>query len=688
MQKHKFIIVITLIAVAFAACGIVNKKVSLGTLEATKKTFSAVHIYFENNNPKAGLLVIDSIFATLKQPTLYDYDIYYNGHCFYASLSKLYYQQINFADTLINIVKENSSEKETSTILVNAYLNKAAGYYNLQNIEQANQTYFRAFAVAEQFGNNTSKSNLAYDIAMKMYQQKQYDTAINYFKYAYKYNLSNTEIPLPHKNNKTQELLDNIGLCYTYLNKNDSALAYYRNCIKFLNIDTNNLAVDSNNSRIRKKTALGVVHGNLAKVYNNLGNTDSAIILYKKAIGYNNFLEGDIHDMQTCVIQLSNIYIRTKKIPELKELIEFLKQTCNNTTTLATKLAAENMAYNYFLLTNKPVFALQKLQAYNSLKDSLAKTEATRIQQDITKELKDREQQLQISLLKKSNEVSTLYNWAFGIFLIVATVVSVLVFLVYKKEKKNLYKQAILNKEITEQKKEIEIVVDELAKSNMQKDKLMNIMAHELRSPISGITAVASTLKESTYLNTHDAELVAMIEQTSFSTLSLINQLLEEKNQSTIVLKKSATNINNLLQQVIALLQYKANEKQQSIIFQELTEQLVINIDAEKIERVLINLLTNAIKFSDIKKSIWVSVKAEANTIKLIIKDEGIGMSANQLSQLFSNEATIKRSGTMGEKSFGLGLPICKQIVESHSGKIVVSSIEQVGTTFIVELPV
>jgi two-component system, OmpR family, sensor histidine kinase VicK len=260
--------------------------------------------------------------------------------------------------------------------------------------------------------------------------------------------------------------------------------------------------------------------------------------------------------------------------------------------------------------------------------------------------------------------------------------------LVYKKEKKNLYKQAILNKEITEQKKEIEIVVDELAKSNMQKDKLMNIMAHELRSPISGITAVASTLKESTYLNTHDAELVAMIEQTSFSTLSLINQLLEEKNQSTIVLKKSATNINNLLQQVIALLQYKANEKQQSIIFQELTEQLVINIDAEKIERVLINLLTNAIKFSDIKKSIWVSVKAEANTIKLIIKDEGIGMSANQLSQLFSNEATIKRSGTMGEKSFGLGLPICKQIVESHSGKIVVSSIEQVGTTFIVELPV
>lgn len=676
------------LAIVLAACNSKRQKIPLGSVDATKHRFQPIDIYFESNNPKQGLRVVDSIFRTLKQPTLYDFDLYYNGHSSYAAADTLYYQQVNYADTLIDIVKKNSSEEAASTILVNAYFNKAAGYYNLQNLALANESYFKAFAIAEKFGNNSSKSNLAYDIAMKMYQQKKYDTAINYFKYSYKYNIANTEIPVPHRNNKTQELLDNIGLCYTHLQSNDSAFRYYRACIDFLNTDSNQLAVENKNSKIRKRCALGVVHGNLAKVYASLGKTDTAITLYKTAIDYNNFKEGDIHDLQTCATQLGNIYIHEKRIQELKALLEFLQQTLTSFTSVGTKVAVEKLAYNYYLLVNKPVLALQKLQAFNQLNDSLLKIEASKAPQDITKELKDREQQLQISLLKKSNEISVLYNWAFGIFLLVALVIAVLVFTYYKKEKRNLHQQAKLTDEIREQKKEIEIVVEELGKSNQQKERLMNIMAHELRSPISGITAVASSLKESEYLSPQDAELVGMIEQTSSNTLSLINQLLEEKNHHAMVLKLEKVNIVALIKKVITLLQYKASEKEQTIVFDESTKPLAIHLDAEKMERVLINLLTNAIKFSHRQATIWVGMEAGASTIILTVKDEGIGMSGSQLSQLFSEEPTLVRAGTMGEKSFGLGLPICKQIVESHGGTLTATSTEQVGTTFYIQLPI
>ncbi|TAE67434.1 MAG: sensor histidine kinase [Bacteroidetes bacterium] len=227
-----------------------------------------------------------------------------------------------------------------------------------------------------------------------------------------------------------------------------------------------------------------------------------------------------------------------------------------------------------------------------------------------------------------------------------------------------------------------------MGKSNQQKERLMNIMAHELRSPISGITAVASSLKESEYLSPQDAELVGMIEQTSSNTLSLINQLLEEKNHHAMVLKLKKVNIVALIKKVITLLQYKASEKEQTIVFDESTKPLAIHLDAEKMERVLINLLTNAIKFSHRQATIWVGMEAGASTIILTVKDEGIGMSGSQLSQLFSEEPTLVRAGTMGEKSFGLGLPICKQIVESHGGTLTATSTEQVGTTFYIQLPI
>ncbi|RYG15953.1 MAG: HAMP domain-containing histidine kinase [Chitinophagaceae bacterium] len=133
------------------------------------------------------------------------------------------------------------------------------------------------------------------------------------------------------------------------------------------------------------------------------------------------------------------------------------------------------------------------------------------------------------------------------------------------------------------------------------------------------------------------------------------------------------------------MLQYKATEKHQRIILK--SEPITLNINREKIWRVVSNLLTNAIKFSEINTSIDVDMNISANSVVISVKDYGIGIPEKMKENIFNINESTKRSGTNGEQSFGMGLIISKQIVESHGGKLWFESNSK-GTTFFVELPI
>ncbi|HEV7382670.1 MAG TPA: ATP-binding protein, partial [Dyadobacter sp.] len=111
-------------------------------------------------------------------------------------------------------------------------------------------------------------------------------------------------------------------------------------------------------------------------------------------------------------------------------------------------------------------------------------------------------------------------------------------------------------------------------------------------------------------------------------------------------------------------------------------------VDREKIWRVFSNLLSNAIKFSPNGGRISVCLENKADKVLLSVHDEGIGIPENLKDQIFQPFNSAKRSGTGGEQSFGIGLSICKQIVEAHGGRIWYESEMGLGTTFFVELSV
>jgi signal transduction histidine kinase len=145
--------------------------------------------------------------------------------------------------------------------------------------------------------------------------------------------------------------------------------------------------------------------------------------------------------------------------------------------------------------------------------------------------------------------------------------------------------------------------------------------------------------------------------------------------------------LNELAKQTVGLLQFKSSEKKQIIELILAPEPLVVSVYKEKIARVLSNLVSNAIKFSEQNALIKVKLEKKGNAAIISVADNGIGIPKEALPFVFDSFTSAKRHGTAGETSYGLGLSICKQIIATHSGRIWVESAEGTGSTFFIELP-
>jgi signal transduction histidine kinase len=233
------------------------------------------------------------------------------------------------------------------------------------------------------------------------------------------------------------------------------------------------------------------------------------------------------------------------------------------------------------------------------------------------------------------------------------------------------------------QYKQAESTTEELHAVNKNYLKLIKIVAHDLRSPIGAISNIADMMMEES--NTHD-ELVDLISASSKNCLELINGLLETDFDQNHNLKKTDINLDEFLQQCIGLLNFRAQDKNQQLILKSYFNGS-IKADSEKMQRVVNNLVVNAMKFSPENSNILIEAIPEPEGVMIMIKDYGIGIPDELKDNIFDPFTLSKRSGTQGEKPFGLGLYITKQIVEAHEGKIWFKNADGGGTEFYVELP-
>lgn len=228
-----------------------------------------------------------------------------------------------------------------------------------------------------------------------------------------------------------------------------------------------------------------------------------------------------------------------------------------------------------------------------------------------------------------------------------------------------------------------------LETSNRNYARLIRVVAHDLRNPIGAISSIAGMKADDKNLPDKEKDWIRLIDTSGKRCLQLITELLEtDFDVREQTLQKAPVDVAALLQQTVLLLAYRAGEKQQRLIATN-ADLPTIQADKEKLARVLDNLVVNAIKFSPQKAAIELCAETRPKELIISVHDNGVGIPTDMATLLFEPFVnSVRRKGTAGEQSFGLGLYICRQIVEAHHGRIWFESEPGKGSVFFISLPI
>ncbi len=234
---------------------------------------------------------------------------------------------------------------------------------------------------------------------------------------------------------------------------------------------------------------------------------------------------------------------------------------------------------------------------------------------------------------------------------------------------------------------QLEKAYADLNENRAERERILNAVAHDLRSPLSGISGISKMMLTDDKIDENSREMFQLIEQSASSSLRLIGDLMQTNISVEEHYHFKQVELNKLIHQSLQILFFSAKEKGIEIQMQLPEDKLIINADQDKFERVITNLVTNAIKFSRQGSFIMVNLEKKSNMAVFSVQDHGIGIPHEMRDRIFDLFTIAKRKGTSGEKSFGIGLAITKKIVELHKGIIYFETEENKGTCFIVELP-
>jgi signal transduction histidine kinase len=254
------------------------------------------------------------------------------------------------------------------------------------------------------------------------------------------------------------------------------------------------------------------------------------------------------------------------------------------------------------------------------------------------------------------------------------------------------------NDQIEAQRKSIELKSVQLEQRNQhllalddEKNNLIKILAHDLRTPINQIQGLAQlVLLEKGALEAEQKKLINQIMDTSSRLNKMITHLLDidalENNRVTVFME--LVNLRKLSHQVVDSFEKQAQKKNIGISFVSLCESCEIKGDSLFLIQIFENLISNAIKFSEKGKSVVVTLKESDGKVIVSVKDQGPGMSEEDLNNLFKKFQRLSARPTNGEDSFGIGLSIVKKYVELMNGRVWCESEPGNGSTFHVEFNV
>jgi len=598
----------------------------------------------------------------------------------------------------INYLKGQGRAKRVEGV----YYQNAKGNYSI-----ALRLFRQAMKIAIQADDKLGQAYTCNSIASIYRQQALYDDALSYyFKAIQLYNETNqTHLPI------YANTYYSIGYIYHNLGFYDKALFYYRRSQMIF-------------QDINDKQGLATVYNKIGEIYEQSGKLQDALVMQWKGLALVKSINSPFL-MTFAYASMSWLHLKMNQkdsaiwYAEEGMKIAYTHQSAERLAHLQTVSAAcynanqeYEMAYEYALEAKKTAKQLGAVEYYVGaceqyylaskalgnyqealieyekfvhLKDSIQGAKNQRMV--LAKEFAYEEGRIKIEQQKKElqyqladeQQRQVMYSLAGTIIALV-----VILLLVYKN---NRVKQK-LNNLLNQKRQIIEHKNQELETANSTKDKLFSIIGHDLRSPLASLKSLLGLATDGTVTIEELLSLLPSLQKNVESIYDTLENLLQWSYSQMNGIQSNPTvfNITHLIENNLALFTEAAKNKRISLQT-NVNEAIWVKADEQQILLVLRNLINNAIKFTNQGGEITVFVSLVKDFLIISIIDDGVGMSREVQKQLFLPTNSLTTRGTQGEKGSGLGLKLCKEMVESNGGEIWVESELNKGSKFRFTVP-
>jgi len=541
----------------------------------------------------------------------------------YFGLAKVSMQRGHF-----DVVVENAN----NAILITSSLGmkiKEASALNVLGIALSNLgdhsnsllNYFSALKIAEELENKKLQSQILNNISNCYHWMKELENALEYAQQAMELAV---EVGNP---SDICSMKCNLGYLYSSFKRFDEALELMNESLRM------NLEIINNND------ALAKTYNNIAGVYLEQGKFNEALECYYKSLEIG---EQSRDESSLAHINLL-IGLAYYRMGEFNKALKYQENSLEiaekiNSKKLLNKIN-QNLADTY-----EAIGEYEK--AYDCFETYF------RLESQAIKEFSD----LKVKYLNITHKVDAA-----------------------KKEAEILH---IKNEELDALNKKLKTMHEE-------KDEFLGIAVHDLKNPLNGISLAASGLIKNYDKISQEKfdSVIQRIESVSDRMKLILSNLLDVNaiESGEYNLKFNTVNVSELLSEVISHFRNMADEKNIALEFNNKTGDVIYSTDETAFTEILENLISNAIKYSEKGKTVYVILSAEQNKFKIQIIDSGLGIKEEEQDKVFKKFAKISNKPTAGENSTGLGLSIVKKLTEMLGGKISFQSVYGSGTTFTLE---
>ncbi|WP_456379046.1 tetratricopeptide repeat protein [Lutibacter sp.] len=632
-----------------------------------------------------------------------------NQHILQAAqtVADAYYYRDEFVNAIDYYKITANIEKQLSSDSSNKYGERLAdiGYcFQLLGVfDIANSYYEKSLAIAQKNNNTGEIHSIINNIGSLYFKWGQYDKAINAFVQTLEYDKKQGN------NANLSASCNNIGKVYFVWEKYEQAIAHY------------NLALEYS-KKTGDNSKIAIRYANLGMAYFKMGNFEKALLYLNNALALdkkqgNEFkvairkseigkiieAQGDyftalnfqlkalktfkqlkIQDSQSLTyINIAEIYKHLKEFKKSED--NYLKaiKIANTIGLVYNEMIAYKGLSNLYKITNQFQKALDSYEKYSFLNRELFNKENNKQIAIFQVKFETEKKEKEISILKNEaiiKDIKISKNRILWLsFLVISLLLLSIAYVYIKKHKLKVEVNKILEKKNTQ-----------LQLLNATKTKFFAIISHDLLNPIAAFHTLSNAMEES-FNAIPKEKLLGFIKELNTSSEKmhlLLQNLLAWASINNGRMKFNPENIalNSLVEEVIAIQKINADVKE-LVISNTIPTQTGIYTDRLMIATVLRNLISNAIKFSPEKSQITISAKKMDTKIHISVKDTGIGISEVDIQKLFKIEIDTKAIGTSNGKGTGLGLILCKELVEKCGGKIWVKSTINKGSEFIFSVP-